>query len=336
MKEMDEPSKIRILSLIMLLVLISVALLVYHRIYTFKTITVVMNENVAVEYGSANYDILEFIEKIEGEIVSIKKDIDTNLVGNQEVVVEVKKENIVKEVPLIIPVIDTTLPTIQLKEEEITITQGDEYNLLENVDFVKDEIDGDIPYQEENEANSFSYRFEYDENALGDIGEHEIKLSATDKNGNTTSSSFILKVVAPKKTYYRPIYTNLAANSNANDLVSIAYSLIGSPYIAGSNGPYGFDCSGFVQYVYSRVGISVSRSASTQIYDGLGVSYEDAKPGDIISWGYSNGAVTHSALYIGNGQMIHAANPSQGVILSDVYGWMRGSGTQILSIRRIA
>ena len=83
----------------------------------------------------------------------------------------------------------------------------------------------------------------------------------------------------------------------------------------------------------------MSRSASTQINDGVGINYSDVQPGDILSWGYSNGVVTHSALYVGNGMMIHmmihAANPSQGVILSNVSKWLSGSTTTILSVRRI-
>ena len=124
-------------------------------------------------------------------------------------------------------------------------------------------------------------------------------------------------------------------NVSGNEIVKIAYSYLGYPYQSGANGPSAFDCSGFVQYVYSRVGKSVSRSASTQINDGVGISYSDVQPGDILSWGYSNGVVTHSALYVGNGLMIHAANPSQGVILSNVSKWLSGSATTILSVRRI-
>ena len=144
-----------------------------------------------------------------------------------------------------------------------------------------------------------------------------------------------MEVKEPVVKYNETVYYDLPANASANNITSLAYSLLGHRYIAGGTTPAGFDCSGFVQYVYSQFGISVSRSATTQIYDGVAVSYENAQPGDILSWGYSNGTVTHSALYVGNGLMIHAANPSQGVILSDVAAWTRGSGTMVLSVRRI-
>lgn len=336
MKAIVCPSKKRLTFLMLIFLLMSLCTYIFNREYTYQAIQVVMSENTAVEYGTANYDIHNYIEKVEGEIISIKKDIDTNVVGEQEAVLEIQKENIVKEVPLVISVIDSVSPTIELKEEKITITQGNDYDLLENIESIKDDIDGDIPFRQELEENStFYYHLEYDSSTIGQVGEHEIKVLAKDKNGNTETSSFILEVVAPKRRYYSQTYHNLSANSHSNDLVSIAYSYIGYPYISGSNGPNGFDCSGFVQFVYSKIGTSVSRSTTTQLYDGLGVSYEDAKPGDIIVWGYSGGNATHTALYVGNGTMVHAANPRQGVIESSVAGWLSGSGTQILSIRRI-
>ncbi|MBQ6135295.1 MAG: C40 family peptidase [Bacilli bacterium] len=336
MKSMGGPSKRKLAFLIIVFSIMASCIYIYSREYIYQTITIVMNENHAVEYGSANYDIHNYIKKVEGEIVSIKKDIDTNVVGEQEVVVEVKKENIVKEVPLVISVIDSVEPTIQLKEEKMTLTKGEGINLLENIDWVKDDVDGDLPYQEEvSEEDRFYYHVEYDGDTIGDVGEHDVRVVAMDKSKNITTADFVLEIVAPKRKYYQPTYSNLAPNSRASDLVSIAYSYIGYPYISGSNGPNGFDCSGFVQYVYSRIGISVSRSSTTQIYDGVGVSYDSAEPGDIIIWGYSNGQATHSSLYVGNGKMVHATNPSGGVEEHTIASWLYGSGTQILSIRRI-
>ena len=195
----------------------------------------------------------------------------------------------------------------------------------------------DINYSEEvTEDSNFYYNFSYGED-IDNVGEHEVVVNAKDKSGNITQVKFILEVKARPAVTQVPSVPggNAPANAAGGDIVSIAYSLIGSPYISGSNGPYGFDCSGFVQYVYSRVGVGVSRSTWTQMYDGVGVSYENAQPGDILVWGYNGGYATHSALYIGNGQMIHAANPSEGVIISSVDWWLRGSGTTILSVRRV-
>ena len=87
-------------------------------------------------------------------------------------------------------------------------------------------------------------------------------------------------------------------------------------------------------FINKFIGIGVSRSSYTQAYDGVGVSYAEAQPGDILIWGH-NGVVTHSALYVGNGMMIHATNPSQGVALSSVSGWENGSYDTLMAVRRI-
>ena len=307
---------------------------VYHNFDTYNSIQIVMDDVSVIEYGTANYNVKEDIKDIEGDIVSIET-VDTHLVGNQEIVVNVVKENMVKEIPIIVSVVDSIAPVIELKEEKITIDYGDTYDFNLNVLSVHDEVDGDIPYVGDCSVDTHYYNFSFDSNTIYDSGEHEVVVFALDSNGNRTDKSFILEVLEPKPVYVSPVYSNIAGNANGGSLVSLAYSYVGYPYISGSNGPYGFDCSGFVQYIYSLVGISVSRSTSTQIYDGVPVSYENAQPGDILLWGYYDGAPTHSALYVGGGKMVHATNPSQGVLASDVAAWTRGSGTHVIAVRRI-
>ena len=343
MKTIDGSSKKKFFycfSLVIISLIMMISCYVYHNYYTYKSINVVVLDNASIEYGSANYNIQDLIKDVEGEIVSIKQDVDTNVVGEQEVIVEVKKENIVKEVPIVISVVDTVAPVIQIKEETVTITSGDDYDLTSNVESVNDSVDGVISYLNEvKEDSNFYYHFSYGDD-IDAVGTHEVTLTAKDKNGNVSEAKFTLEVVAPKVeapaavANMGPVYSNVPANASGGDLVSIAYSLVGSPYVSGANGPYGFDCSGFVQYVYSQVGISVSRSSYTQAYDGVGVSYQDAQPGDILSWGHG-GVVTHSALYVGNGMMVHATNPSQGVIASSVAGWESGSIDNLMAVRRV-
>lgn len=340
MKTNVGPSKVKAIILIFVLATILINIYAYKNYRIYQSIAVEVKKQAVIEYGSPKYDIKELVDKVEGEIVAVKKDIDTAVVGKQEIVVEVVKDDILKEVPLEVEVVDTTAPVIEIKEEKITITEGEEVDLFDNINSVLDTVDGDLEYKDNNsdlekENNYYTLNVDSD---ISTIGNHMITITAVDKYGNKTEANFELEVVKPvvkEPIYPMPIvYNNLPANSQGSALVAIAYSLVGSPYISGGTTPAGFDCSGFVQYVYSQVGIPISRSSYTQINDGQAVSYENAQPGDILSWGY-NGNVTHSALYIGNGLMIHATNPSQGVIVSDVAGWIRGSGTYILSVRRI-
>ena len=313
----------------------------YHRIYS--SIDVTVSKTATVEYGSPNYDIRSVVDSVDGEIVSIKKDIDTTKVGPQEIVVEVEKNQIVKEVPIIVEVKDTIAPEIHLKEETISLTEGDSFDVLSNLESVYDKVDGEISYQQKENLNldDDTNYYTIDSNVDSNVpGTYEVKVTAVDKYGNESFVTYSVEVAAkPEKVVPAvelPVYQDsYLPTGDMTALVQLAYSLIGSPYVAGGNSPLGFDCSGFVQYLYSRVGISISRSTSTQIYDGVAVSYENAQPGDILLWGYSAGVPTHSAIYVGNGQMIHATNPRQGVIASDVAAWTRGSGTSVIAVRRI-
>lgn len=304
----------------LILLSLSIYTICYREIYDSISISTV--KTPIVEYGSANYDIDKLIKNVDGTIVSVKQDIVTDSVGVQELILVVSKGNISKEIPVSIEVKDSIGPAIVIENDIIEIEQGTNYDILSNITNVYDNIDGDISYIDSNSVSddSCNYYTYYSDFNYNVPGEYVVNINAVDKNLNSTSKSF--KIVVNKR-------------SVGETVSSIAYSLVGSPYIMGANGPYGFDCSGFVQYVYSRLGIYISRSSSTQLYDGVAVSYSDILPGDIINWGYNNGVSTHSALYVGNGKMIHAANPSMGVIISDVGYWLSASGTQIIGVRRI-
>lgn len=310
----------------------------YHKIYS--SIDVAVSKTATIEYGSPNYDIRKVVDSIDGEIVSIKKDVDTSKVGPQEIIVEVEKNQIIKEVPIIVEVKDTVAPEILLKEQTISLTTGDDFDILSNLSSVYDKVDGKIEYQQKEIVNEDVDTNYYTVESNVDTtkpGTYEVIVKAVDKYGNQSSVTYSVEV-SEKNTVSIPneVYQNdYVASGNMSSLVQLAYSLIGSPYVSGGNSPLGFDCSGFVQYLYSQIGISVSRSSSTQANDGVAVSYENAQPGDILIWGYSAGVATHSAIYVGNGQMIHATNPVQGVIASDVDAWTRGSGTYVIAVRRI-
>lgn len=110
------------------------------------------------------------------------------------------------------------------------------------------------------------------------------------------------------------------------ELASFSLKFQGYPYVAGGNTPAGWDCSGFVQYVFSQFGISLPRTSGAQATVGTPVaSLADAKPGDILANG------THAAICIGNGQVMNAMNPVQGTAVSDV-SVFGGAG---YSIRRV-
>ena len=96
-------------------------------------------------------------------------------------------------------------------------------------------------------------------------------------------------------------------------MVNIARQYLGTPYVYGGNSPGGFDCSGFTQYVFAQVGVSLPRSSSQQRNAGTVVSAAEARPGDLV-WGPG-----HVGIYTGNGNHIAARNPGTPLSEGPIY-----------------
>ena len=99
---------------------------------------------------------------------------------------------------------------------------------------------------------------------------------------------------------------------SGNNVVSYAESFIGVPYVYGGTTPSGFDCSGFVQYVYNHFGVSLPRTTTQQENYGTQIPVSQAQPGDLYFWG-NKGSAYHVAICIGNGKYIAAPEPGQSV-----------------------
>ena len=99
---------------------------------------------------------------------------------------------------------------------------------------------------------------------------------------------------------------------SGSNVVSFAESLVGVPYVYGGTTPSGFDCSGFVQYVYSHFGVNLPRTTTQQENCGTQIPVSQAQPGDLYFWG-PKGATYHVAICVGNGKYIAAPEPGQSV-----------------------
>jgi cell wall-associated NlpC family hydrolase len=91
-------------------------------------------------------------------------------------------------------------------------------------------------------------------------------------------------------------------------IIGTAQQFLGVPYVWGGSSPSGFDCSGFVQYVYAKHGINLPRTADIQISAGQPVSKSDLQPGDLVFFAGDYVNISHVGIYVGNGQMIHASS----------------------------
>lgn len=104
-----------------------------------------------------------------------------------------------------------------------------------------------------------------------------------------------------------------AQTGNVTALLNNAYAQVGVPYVWGGKTPSGFDCSGFVNYVYKQTyGVNVGGYTGEQQYAGPKISVSSAQPGDLIFWG-SYGSPYHVAISLGNGQYIHSQRPGETV-----------------------
>lgn len=99
------------------------------------------------------------------------------------------------------------------------------------------------------------------------------------------------------------------APDTLNEIVQLAQSFLGVRYVWGGISPEGFDCSGFVRYIYSRYGVDLPRT-SRDMYDNSGSAVSDPKPGDLVF--FSKGNVSHVGIYLGDGRFI-SATTSNGV-----------------------
>lgn len=136
----------------------------------------------------------------------------------------------------------------------------------------------------------------------------------TAETADSTASATDSGTTETASTPEAPSAPQSAASGSLGAVVSAAYSGVGTPYVWGGKGPGGWDCSGFTAWAYAQAGITIPSSTSALLGSGQFVRTSAPKPGDLV---FQNGG-SHVGIYVGNGQMIGAQNPSVGTILHDV------------------
>lgn len=110
------------------------------------------------------------------------------------------------------------------------------------------------------------------------------------------------------------------ASTKRMQVVNYGLQFVGNSYVwGGTSLTNGTDCSGFTMRVYEKFGYSLNRSSRAQYSNGVPVDVNQLQPGDLVFYAYSNGTIHHVALYIGNGQIVHACDSRTGIIVSNVY-----------------
>jgi peptidoglycan DL-endopeptidase CwlO len=180
-------------------------------------------------------------------------------------------------------------------------------------------------YRASDEASDLAAREAFQAEAAQSVdvtlAEAPAAIAAPDAYTTTSAAELAREArAAAMRSYNGPTVRDLLANPpypgyDPNTIVSIAMQYLGSPYVFGGASPSGFDCSGFTQFVFAHVGISLPHSSSAQ---GRMTAIDPAAllPGDLI---ITDGG-GHVGIYIGNGQMIHASTPATGVKISAPWG----------------
>ena len=126
---------------------------------------------------------------------------------------------------------------------------------------------------------------------------------------------------APQETVASAVPVDSSNAALREALVSFALQYVGCPYVYGGNSlSRGTDCSGFVKLVYQEFGYGLTRRASLQYFDGRVISLDSIQPGDLIFYPepYNQNEIGHVAMYIGNGQVVHASTARTGIKISSL------------------
>ncbi len=148
-----------------------------------------------------------------------------------------------------------------------------------------------------------------------EVQENETEANEENQANNSANQSNNVNNGDTSNTTSAEPVNNVSSNKG-EEVLAYAMQFKGSKYVYGGTSPSGFDCSGFTYYVYKHFGITLSRTAAGQYSsNGTSVSRSQLKAGDLVM--FCN-PVNHVGIYIGNGQMIHAANPSRGVVIDTI------------------
>lgn len=151
-----------------------------------------------------------------------------------------------------------------------------------------------------------------------------VKINVDSDEGYVSSDYVSIATELPKAQTMTEVRYGQGVSDVRVSLVSYATQFVGNPYVwGGTSLTGGADCSGFTQSVYAQFGYSLPRTSYEQQNWGTEVSYADAQPGDLICYG------GHVAIYMGNGQIVHASNSRDGIKISN-----NAAYRTILSVRR--
>lgn len=154
---------------------------------------------------------------------------------------------------------------------------------------------------------------------VNSVADGWVEISVDDSVGYISQDYVTLAQALPTaKTIEQVKYGDGVSNVRAS-VVSYALQFVGNRYVwGGTSLEKGIDCSGFTMRILGKYGISLPHSSKAQLSYGTKISASEAKPGDLFFYG-SGRSISHVAIYIGNGQIVHASNKRDGIKVSNAY-----------------
>ncbi|MBG9982659.1 C40 family peptidase [Aerococcaceae bacterium DSM 111020] len=220
----------------------------------------------------------------------------------ESVAAEVEYEEVVVEQPVEAPVEEVPV-TEEVMVEEAPVAEEDTYT-EEYVEPTYEEVVTEEPVEE---VVYEEPSVEYTEPVYETV---EVDNSAEIAAAEEAAAAAQAEAEAAAQAAAAAAEQNASAQANVQTLLNNAAQYIGTPYVWGGKTPAGFDCSGFVQYVFQETyGINVGNWTGEQQYAGDVISVGEAQAGDLYFWGTPGGSTSHVAIATGGGEYIHASQP---------------------------
>lgn len=194
------------------------------------------------------------------------------------------------------------------EESEVitSVSQGTKYDILEaGAEWTKIQVDSSTAGYVKNDYIVITYNTVY-AIAAQTTTEESTESSTEESTESTTEST----TEAP---------ADVPTSATGDAVAEYAVQFVGNPYVYGGTSlTEGADCSGFAMTVYADFGYTIPRTADVQATVGAEVSLDALYPGDLVFYDHGTGSINHVAIYIGNGQVVHASTSSTGIIISDI------------------
>lgn len=285
------------------------------------------------------------ILSVEGEWYKIESGSVTGYIKSEYFITGDQAEALAVSVGHVIATVNTM--TLNVRESQGTdckiltqLPQGGEFTVIEQTDqWVKLAVDSDVEGWVSKEFvdirvdfdTAISIQEEQDklakEAAAKKAAEEAAAKAAAAQAAATQAAQ---KAATAKQQAEEAQATTQSSVSDAVDTSSsaalreavVAYALqfVGNPYVYGGNSlTEGTDCSGFTKLIYEHFGYSLNRISADQAYNGTEVSLDELLPGDLLLYKNGGSSIGHVALYIGNGQVVHASTSKTGIIVSNAF-----------------